>query len=145
MTDAAKSASRLIDSREQETLCDDVMDWVQAEISGRGSVAFRPAEELERERREERMFLEAMAKGLRETLANHGIRILKIAADGVGDGYVIYAQDNQGRPYTVNALYDDMMPRIVALQENRARACINYVTELILKARQKYFERRDAR
>lgn len=142
MTDAKRSASRLIEDREQDQLADDVMDLVSAEFSGRGSAAFRPAEELERERREERHFLEAMAKHLHTRLAEHGIRILKIAADGVGEGYEIFARDNVGRPYQVSATYDAMFSVMGGVEQNeRFRACFEHVTQQILKARQRYFER----
>lgn len=142
MSKSASGASRVVDNPEDDSLADDVMDLVQEAVSGRGSAACRPAEDLERERREERIFLEAMAAGLRDRLAEHGIKILKIAADGVGEGYEVFARDNCGRPYQVTATYDDMLGAMgVVGDEGKVRACIGHVGDLILKARQRYFER----
>jgi hypothetical protein len=140
MSDAkSHPQARVIDSREQDQLADDVMDLLAAGPDHTPEPSRRDAE---RERREERAFLTALARGLHDRLAELGVHVLKIAADGIGAGYEIFARDSVGRPYQVTARFDDLLAACAASEaEGKVRAAIDHVGAQILKARQRYYER----
>lgn len=104
-----------------------------ARDSGQGS-----AEDRERERRVERQLLEGLASGLGENLRGQGFSVVSAGPErGAEPGYVFVVRDSEGRQFEARMSFDEAL----GMGEAFARRAVGLLTEKVLAARARYFER----
>jgi hypothetical protein len=113
--------------------------WSQIEREESEAADTHEREKIERQEAE---FKQALVDQCNQSLASHGIRIVRVVESGERDGFLIFARDRVGRTYEARLPFTLADEKIAIYgQEGFVRRMFDDVVREILTAKDRYFAR----